>query len=140
MTLSAADVGLITFLNARFNNVWPTSKDLTLKLFCNDVTPSDNDTLSTYIEAAGGGYAPKTLTCGSWTVSTVSGIPQASFSEQTFTFTGTLTTNGNVYGYFVVDGDGVLQWGEKFKSGVAPIAGGVIKITPVFQASKGTPS
>lgn len=141
MSLILADVGAEAFLKARLNNVWPASKDLTLKLFTNDITPLDGHTAADYTEATGGGYVPKTLTAGNWTISTVSGIPQAAYIEQVFTFTGPLTTNPTVFGYYVVDADDVLQWAERLSGEVTPVASGNhIDITPVFQASKGTPS
>lgn len=140
MPLVPSDLGLIAQLEAAFNNNFPTSKDLTLKLYCNNITPSDDDTAATYTEANGGGYAPKTLTCGSWVCSVVGGIPQMSYEKQIITFTGPLTTNADIYGYYIVDGNNVLRWAEKFTGPATPIAdGNHIDITPKYQLSHGTP-
>ena len=67
------DLGAAAMLAAYFNNSFPASKTLTLKLFCNNITPGDTDTTATYTEASGGGYAAVSLTNGSWTVSNVGG-------------------------------------------------------------------
>jgi len=142
MSLTLADVGADTILARFFNDTVPSGgKNLTLKLFCNDVTPDDTDTASTYTEASGGGYAAITLTSGSWTVTVADDPSDAVYAQQTFTFTGALTTNLTVYGYFVVDADGVLIWAEAFSSSFTPANNGdTIKITPKFQLSAGTPS
>lgn len=141
MPLIVPDVGVAAFLAARFNNSWPTSKDLTIRLFTNNITPADGDTTSSYTEAAGGGYSGKVLTCGSWSISVVGYIVQAAYAQQVFTFTGPLTGNATVYGYYVTDGDNVLQWAERMESPATPVSNGNhIDVTPIFQASKGTPA
>ena len=135
------DVGLITHLNARFNNVWPASKDLSARLYCNFINPADTNTASSCTEATGGGYTPITLSCGNWVVSTVGGIVQAAYPQITFTFTGVLTTNPVIFGYYVLDGNGVVQWIEPLPVPIQPIINGnYVKITPIYRISKGTPS
>jgi hypothetical protein len=140
--LTLMDIGADEFLKVYFNDDRPTGgNNLTLKLFCTDVTPADTNTAGTYTECTGGGYASKTLTNGSWTVSTGNDPSDAVYAEQTFTFTGVLTTNTTIYGYFVVDADGTLIWAEKLGSTFTPANNGDnVKITPKFQLSKGTPS
>lgn len=142
MSLVLADVGADAILKAFFNNVRPAGgNNLTLKLFVNDVTPADTDTAATYTEASGGGYAAKTLTNGSWTVATGNDPSDAVYADQAFVFTGPLTTNLTVYGYYVEDADGVLQWSERLGSTFTPENNGdSLTITPKFQLSKGTPS
>jgi hypothetical protein len=137
----AVDVGLITHLNARFNNSWPTSKDLTAKLFCNYLVPTDATVAGDFTEATGGGYAPITLTCGNWTVSNVSNIVQALYPQITWTFTGVLTTNPVIFGFYIIDGNGILQWAENLPTPVQPaINGNYLKVTPIYRISKGTPT
>ena len=146
--LTLQDDGALAFLKARFNNVWPSSKNLTLRLFVNNVTPTDTHTTASYTEATGGGYAAIALTVGSWTVSIVGGIAQAAYALQSFVFTGALTTNPTVYGYYVTDGDGILQFSELLLAGdgttPAPFTPASntdhVDITPIFKLSKGTPS
>lgn len=142
MALVLSDIGADAILEAYFNKSYPAGgDDLTLKLFATDITPADTDTASTYTEAAGGGYAAKTLTNGSWTVASANDPSDAVYAEQVFTFTGALTTNGTVYGYFIVDADGVLIFAEKLAASFTPAANGDhLDFTPKFQLSKGTPS
>lgn len=137
MALMLADVGAAEILDTFFNGA-----NLTLKLFTSNTTPADTDTAATYTEAAGGGYAAKTLTAGSWTVAQVSNIATASYAKQDFAFTGALTGAASVYGYFVVDGSGTLIFAEKRSEGTYTPAnsGDVFAVTPVFQLSKGTPA
>ena len=141
MAIQLADVGAASFLKAYFNNVWPAGgKNLTLKLFATNVTPSDTSTASSFTEAAGGGYAAKALTNGSWTESNVAGIEQVAYAVQTWTFTGPLTTNPTIYGYYIVDADGVLVYAEAQAAFTPANNGDQITLTPTFQASKGTPT
>lgn len=107
-----------------------TVRNLVYKLFATNVTPAETDTHSSYTEATGGGYADKTLTGASWTVT--NGAPtEAAYAQQTWTFTGALTTNGTVYGYYVLratDGDLVLA--ETFTSFTPANNGDQILLTP----------
>lgn len=142
MALTIADVGADAFLKARFNNEWPAStKDLTLRLFVNDVTPLDTHTAANYTEATGGGYVVKTLTCGGWTITPGNDPSDAVYPVQVFTFSGALSTNPNIYGYYVTDGDGVLQWAERLVAAFTPVSDGDrLSVTAKFQLSKGTPT
>jgi hypothetical protein len=141
MALVLTDAGAAAILKAVFNNVWPAGgKNLTLKLFANNYTPVDTSAAGSFTEAAGGGYASKTLTNGSWTESNVAGIEQVLYASQTFSFTGPLTTNPNVYGYYVVDADGVVWWAESQAMFTPTNNGDNIVVPPLFQASKGTPA
>jgi hypothetical protein len=142
MALVLADLGAKSMLKAYFNNVWASGgKDLTLKLFATNVTPTDASTAGSFTEAAGGGYASKTLTNGSWTESNSGGIEQAAYAQQTFTFTGVLTTNTVIYGYYIIDADGVLVYAELAGAPFTPANNGdTYKVTPIVQLSKGTPT
>jgi len=142
MAIYVPDEGALSFLSNSLGNSFPVGgANLTLKLFCNNTTLSDSDTAATFVEAAGGGYSAKTLTAGSWVVSSVGGIAQAAYPTQTFTFTGPLTTNTTIYGYYVVDADGTLKFADLFTEGVEPTDdGNYINISIVFQGSKGGPT
>lgn len=113
-----------------------TPEDLYLKLYANDVTPGEADTEATYTEAAGGGYTHKALTGASWTVATSGGISTASYTQQTYTFTGALTTNPTIYGYYVVQQtSGKLIWAERAGSTFTPANNGdTYKVTPQITA------
>ena len=142
MAMTVADIGAEAALKIQFNNVRATGgNNLTLKLFTSDTTPADTDTQATYTEATGGGYASKALAMGSWTVSIVSNIAQAAYAEQTWTFTGALTGNPTIYGYYVVDGDNVLLCAERLGASFTPTTNGdILRVTPVYKRSKGTPT
>ncbi|HXG55613.1 MAG TPA: hypothetical protein VNJ03_09575 [Vicinamibacterales bacterium] len=72
-------------LEALVNKTPPQT--LVLKLFTSNTTPAEGDTEATYIEAAGFGYAPVSVTPASWT--TTAGAPSdVTYPEVTFTFTG----------------------------------------------------
>ena len=105
--------------------------DLTLHLYSNDVTPGESDTAATYTEVSGGGYAAKTLTGASWTITP--GAPsEAAYVEQTFTFSS-VPGVANVYGYFVKRGS-TLYWAERLPSApfVIATAGDEVRVTPKF--------
>ena len=134
-----ADLVLGTFLRA------VAVQDLKLKLFATDVTPNANgtDTTATYTEAAGGGYAEITLSRGTgWTITTVNDPSDAIYTQQTFTFTGALTTNAKIYGYYVTDNAGTtLLWAERLAVYFQPANNGdKLLITPKVQMSYGTPA
>lgn len=137
MAFILADTGAASFLTERLRS----GKDLTLALFATNVTPADSSTVSSFTEAAGGGYASKTLTGGSWTIGDDgAGIQQAAYAQQVWTFTGALTTNPVIYGYLIKDGTTLLG-AELLTTAFQPDAGGgVLRITPVLKLSKGTPT
>lgn len=140
--LVLSDIGADAVLKKYFNGTVPSGgNNLTLKLYCTNVTPVDTHTAGSYTACTGGGYADKTLTSGSWTVTVGNDPSDAVYAAQTFTFTGALTTNGTIYGYFVVDADGVLIWAELLGSTFTPANNGDnVVLTPKFQMSKGTPN
>lgn len=143
MALVLADQGAVQILQAYFNNSFPASKDLVVKLFTNDYAPLDTSTTASFTEATGGGYVTKTLTNGSWSESAVGGIEQEAYAQTTWTFSGALTGNPTIYGYYVVgnNGTGNLMWAERLGASFTPNNNGdQLLITPVFQMSKGTPT
>lgn len=105
-----------------------------LRLFTNNITVSATDVLATYTQmAAVQGYAAKTLTAASFTITVNdgSGYSVAAYAQQTFTFTG--GTPVDIYGYYIVDtSDNVVIGAETFDEGVftAENNGDNIKITP----------
>jgi len=131
MTITVPNLGEAEVLNKFLNQT------LTLKLFSNDITPSDTDAVGDYTECAGGGYVSKSLTFGNWVV--VAGDPaQATYPVQSFNFTGPTDAPSVLYGYYVVDASNVLLWSERFAAGVVPftpVNGTLIQVTPVFDVS-----
>jgi hypothetical protein len=127
MALLIPDEGEVKMLSLILDGA--TAENLTLKLYTNNKTPAEADTPAAYTVASGFGYADKTLTNGSWTVTP--GDPSvALYAQQTWTFTGAL---GDVYGYYVVGAvSGVLYWAERFTTAPFDIQnnGDEIRVTP----------
>jgi hypothetical protein len=111
MTLLVANGSEILMMENFLNKTAP--QDLILKLYSSDTTPAETDTVATYTETSGGGYAEFALVAATWTVT--GGNPTtAAYPEHTFSFTGAA---GNVYGYYVVQAiSGDLMWAERFPS------------------------
>lgn len=114
-----------------------SGQNLVLKLFCNNYTPVAASVAGDFTEAAGGGYTAKTLTGASWASASTNGSGQAesAYAAQTFTFTGSLTTNTTVYGYFLVQASsGTIVAAEKLASSFTPSQNGdALTITPKMQ-------
>ncbi len=107
--------------------------DPLLKLYTNDKTPAEEDTLSDYTELNKAGYSARTLTGANWTIATSGATGYAQFAQITFTLTGQCTA----YGYMVTNaGSTGVMWAERFSDGPysIPSGGGTIKITPRIEA------
>ena len=127
MTLLVSNASEAIMLEAFLNKTAP--QDLVLRLYSSDTTPAESDTVATYTEVTGGGYAASSLTAANWTV-TPGNPTTAAYPEVTFTFTGSA---GNVYGYYLTQlTSGLLMWSELFTNGPFNIQnnGDQIKITP----------
>lgn len=99
-----------------------------IHLYSDNITPAEADTVASYTLVTD--PAAITLTGASWDTSSVAG--EASYAQQTFTYTGA----GTAYGYVVTDNAGTtLLWAERFTDGPyeIPSGGGTIKITPKIQ-------
>lgn len=150
MSIMLTDEGASLVLTKFFNGTVPANglgltnaNNLLLKLYINNITPSDTDIVSAYTEITDGdgGYADKELIAANFVVSIVSNIAQAAYAQQNFTFTSALTAGATVYGYYIVNSDGALIYAERAAVAFTPIApGDAILFTPVFQLSKGTPT
>lgn len=114
--------------------VYVETEDLALKLYSNNVIPAKSDTAANYTVVAGGGYANITLDKDNWTITP--GTPTtATYAAQDFDFTGATTAPSVIYGYFIVDGSGVLRGSERFPDSVIPFtpsSGSKIRVTPKF--------
>ena len=134
-----ADSGAVDILNAAFNNVWPTGgKNLVMRLYTNNYAPTSTSTAANFTEANGGGYAPITLTNGSWVQSLVNSIEQMAYAQQVFGFTGPLTTNPLIYGYYLTDAAGTLFAAELLAVQFQPnYNGDQFFLTPIIQLSHG---
>lgn len=148
MTQVVPDVGADLMLKAFYNNSRPansltltSANDFQLRLYCNNYTPIQTSVAADFTQAAGGGYAAKTLSNGSFTVTVGNDPSDAVYAIQTWTFTGALTTNTTVYGYYLVDSDGVLVTAELLAASYTPTTNGdTLSVTFKMQASSGTPA
>lgn len=141
MALVLTDAGATQILTSYFKKTQPAGGDnLTLKLFVNDITPADDDVVGDYMEAVGGGYAAKTLTAGSWSIAPNAGVIEASYAEQVWLFTGGLTTNTTIYGYYIVDADNVLIYAEKAAATFEPANNTGYIVAPKMKLSWGNPA
>lgn len=140
MALILTDVGAAALLDTYLNDSRPAGgNDVTLRLFVNDITPTQTET--GYTEAAGGGYNNIVLTNGSWTVSDSSDPSSATYAERVFAFTGPLDTNTTIYGYYVTDGDDTIIYAERLNDPFTPTsASDILRITPKIEASSGVTS
>ena len=108
-----------------------TLGDIELRLFTNDVTPSETDTVATFTEASFSGYSSITLTGANWTI-TAGNPSTAGYAEQQFTCSADITAI-NVYGYYMTRASGTkIVLAERFTGGPYTITnnGDWIKITP----------
>lgn len=134
-TLLVPDVGEVLLLKNALNFSGAVVENQTIKLYATNVTPAEGDTAGSYTEAAGGGYASKALTGANWVVATATGTTTATYPIQTWTFTGALTTNTTIYGYFVVGTtSGTLLWAELAAATFQPASNGdTYSVTPAIQ-------
>lgn len=129
MTLLVPNVAEQAILNKYLNQTF------TLRLYCNDIIPSETDTAATYIEVGGGSYDYKSLIFSGWTISAL-GV--ATYAAQDFSFSGATNSPGEIYGYYVLDANSLIAWAERFAEAVIPFtpgAGSLIRINPRFVAS-----
>jgi hypothetical protein len=107
----------------------PSGGNRILRLYSNNITPSNTTVLGGITETTAAGYTPITLTGSSWTISTSAGVTTASYAQQTFSF----TTGVSIYGYYVTTqgGSPQLLWAERFTASpyVLPSGGGEIEIS-----------
>ena len=109
---------------------------LFLRLYSNNLTPDEGDSIGLYTESTGTGYSAIALNGDSWTIATGGGdTSYATYAEQTFTYTSADT----LYGYYLTTkneaGDTLVFWSERFTDApyTLPSGGGTIKITPRVQ-------
>jgi len=135
MAIVIPDVGETLLLQFMVGDDTPNA-NWTLRLYVNDHTPTGATVLGSLTEMTTQGYAAKTLTNTSWSVSDVGVQSRATYAEQTYVFDGTGGAT-NVYGYYLTDNtSGALLWVERFSG--APIVvpatyGGEIKVTPQIE-------
>lgn len=132
MALNFPDTGENLSLEMITNKTAP--QNLVLRLYQNNITPSDTDTAGTYTEATFTGYAAITLTGANWNAASAGTITYN--AQQTFTCSG--ASSNNIYGYYVTQAtSGILLYSERDASAPFAIAntGDAVKITPTISAN-----
>lgn len=130
-TLVVPNGGEVILLDAATGKTAATA--WTLRLYSVISPALGNGTLVAHLtEAAGGGYAAKVLTAANWV--TTPGSPTSSaYPLQTFTFTGALTTNPAILGYYLTRADGSLVYAEPLSSSFTPANNGdTLDVTPII--------
>jgi hypothetical protein len=89
---------------------------LTLRLFSNNVTPTPEDNVTSYVELVATGYAPIPVPAGAFTITNPTGsVMQAALAEKVFSGSGGAT----IYGYYLTrQSDGTLV--AAFRPAAAP--------------------
>ena len=133
MALNFPDTGESLALEMIVNKT--LAQNIVLKLYSNNITPSDTDTAVTYTEATFPGYVAITLAGASWNAAVAGTIAYS--AQQTFTRSSTGVTE-NIYGYYCVQlTSGILLYSER--DAAAPFAvtnlNDAIKITPTISAN-----
>jgi hypothetical protein len=132
MALNVPDTGENLTLEMMVNKTAP--QNLQLRLYQNNITPSDTDTTATYTEANFTGYAAIALTGASWNAASAGTITYS--AQQTFTCTG--ASSNTIYGYYVTQVTSTtLLYSERDASAPFSIvnSGDAIKITPTISAN-----
>lgn len=132
----SSEVSFLEILVNKFatdGSAGPSNGNRLLRLFTNNLTPTDSTVIGNVTECTIAGYSAITLTGSSWTVATVSGISTASYPEQTFTMTAAAT----IYGYYVTTLGGALLWIERFTGAPfnLPSGGGSVACSIKLSAS-----
>lgn len=132
MALNFPDVGENLALEMIVNKTAP--QNLVLKLFQNNITPSDTDTAATYTEATFTGYSSIALAGGTWGAASGGTITYG--AQQTFTCSG--ASSQSIYGYYVIQTTStVLLYSERDVAApfVITNSGDNIKLTPTISAN-----
>lgn len=125
---NAVEVAVLTFLFLNLHK---------MRLFSNNITPAEADTLASFTEVTGGGYAEINLHAANWTKTPGSPSVALYDSIQQWLFTGVTGGPGTVYGYYVVDNvTGLLRYSERFPVvPFIPVNGARIRFTPRFECA-----
>lgn len=93
------DEALKEALQQLVNGSPPTPNDRTLRLFTNNLTPANTDGIGDYTECSDPSYNGIVLIGSLWTITSISGGQQASYSSQTFSF----AAGNSLYGWYLTD-------------------------------------
>lgn len=125
MTVIVPQIGEFTALQALLN-----AQNTVLRLYINNIVPSETSVASTFVECSGSGYVAPTLVSANWAFA--AGTPYtATYGTQNFLFTGALPSQATIYGYFVTQAtSGNLLWAEAITPFTPLLNGDTLAITP----------
>lgn len=139
MAVKVVDIGGQALLNILFGSTAKMTA-FTIQLFTDSNALADTDINTTHtVPDATGGYVDKALTNNA-VVALNGGIPEASWSSVTWTFTGPIQAGGTIRGYQILSGT-TLIWEETLGTPFTPANNGdQLTLTPKFQLGNGTPT
>lgn len=108
-----------------------------LRLFVNDVTPSESDTSSTFTEASFAGYAAGTvvrdIASPGWSTPTALELGRVQSKHSVISFSNTSGSSQTVYGSYVTSG-ATLLWAERFANPETVANGASLSLTLTLEA------
>lgn len=130
MALKVPNVGVISqldLLSALMDASW------VMHLFQNDYTPVAGTVIGDFTEATFSGYAGGITLTNPSAAAMVGARASTTFDDNLWSHSGGATSN-LIYGYYVVDGGGGLQFAQRDSSGPRSMAalGDTYRVTPVY--------
>jgi len=137
MALLTPSLGELELLDKMLKDALSTDENYILKLYTNNITPSDADQPGSYTEATFTAYAARTLARTTWNASVqVSNKAETSYGAGPQSWTCG-ATGQTVYGYYVTGASSaVVLWGERFSTSRVLADGDVLNIQPKFSLNK----
>jgi hypothetical protein len=135
MPLVTPNEGELELLDKMLKEALTVDENLTLQLFRNDYTITDDTKSSSFTVATFTNYSAQALTRANWsTAATVAGKAQSEYSNQLSWTCG--ATGDTVYGYWVVGvSSAKVLWAERFGTPRALADSDILNLTPRFTFS-----
>jgi hypothetical protein len=139
MPLVVPDAGELRMLDTLLKLALSTNENQILKLYQNNVTPTQASVPASFTEASFTGYAARTLLRSGWNNAvTVSNKAESSYGSTPQSWTCG-TTGNTIYGYWVEGSTSAkCLWAERFSTSRVLASGDVLNITPKFTLSSET--
>jgi hypothetical protein len=139
MPLVVPDAGELRMLDTLLRLALSTNENQILKLYKNNVTPTQASVPASFQEADFTGYAARTLLRSGWNEAvTVSNKAESSYGSTPQSWTCG-TTGNTIYGYWVEGSSSAkCLWAERFSTSRVLASGDVLNITPKFTLSSET--
>lgn len=133
MALVVPNVGELELLDKMLKDALSVDENYILKLFHTNVTPDQNSTSSSFVEATFTNYSAATLTRANWnTAVTVSNKAESSYGSSALSWTCG-ATGDTIYGYWVIGAtSGTCLWAEAFATARVLASSDVLNLTPKF--------